>query len=48
MHRGAAESPPLLRSAPVFPGYPRTVAVSVQRPVPPGTCGYVLRVHAPS
>ena len=40
--------PPLPRFAPPFPEYSRTVAVSVQRPVPPGTSGYLLRVHAPS
>ena len=48
MHRGAAESPPLPRSALAFRVTPRTDAVSVQRPVPPGTAGYVLRVYEPS
>jgi hypothetical protein len=37
--------PPLLRFALAFRVYPRTGAVSVQRPVPAGTSGFVLRVY---
>jgi hypothetical protein len=33
---------------PVFRSCARTGAVSLQRPVPPGSAGYVLRVYEPS
>ena len=33
---------------PVFRACARTGAVSLQRPVPPGSAGYVLRVYEPS
>ena len=41
----ARPSPCAPASCANFPVYPCTVAVSVQRPVPPGTTGYLLRVY---